>query len=46
MFDYVQHNIDPLPAAISTVLIAISLVVVLIAARFGSVGRLMPGAGR
>lgn len=45
MFDYVQHNIDPLPAAISTVLIAISLVVVFIAARFGSVGRLVPGAG-
>jgi putative spermidine/putrescine transport system permease protein len=45
MFDYVQHNIDPLPAAISTVLIAISLLVVLIAMRFGSVGRLVPGPG-
>lgn len=45
MFDYVQHNIDPLPAAISTVLIAISLIVVFIAARFGSIGRLVPGAG-
>jgi putative spermidine/putrescine transport system permease protein len=45
MFDYVQHNIDPLPAAISTVLIVISLIVVFIAARFGSIGRLVPGAG-
>jgi putative spermidine/putrescine transport system permease protein len=40
MFDYVQHNIDPLPAAISTVLIAISLVMVFLASRIGGVGRL------
>ena len=39
MFDYVQHNLDPLPAAISTVLIAISLVIVFVAARFGTIGR-------
>lgn len=40
MFEYIQHNLDPLPAAISTVLIAISLVVVFITARFGTIGKL------
>ncbi|MBX9451529.1 MAG: ABC transporter permease [Mesorhizobium sp.] len=40
MFEYVQHNLDPLPAAISTVLITISVVIVLIAVRVGNIGRL------
>lgn len=40
MFEYVQHNLDPLPAAISTVLIAMSLVIVFIAVKFGNLGRL------
>jgi putative spermidine/putrescine transport system permease protein len=44
MFDYVQHNLDPLPAAISTVLIAISLVIVFVGARFGTLGRMMGGS--
>lgn len=41
MFDYIQHNLDPLPAAISTILIAITLAIVFVAARFGSIGGLM-----
>lgn len=40
MFDYVQHNLDPLPAAVSTVLIAISLAVILVTVKFGTVGKL------
>ena len=43
MFDYVQHNLDPLPAAISTILISIALTIVFVAARFGIIGRLMGG---
>jgi putative spermidine/putrescine transport system permease protein len=41
MFEYIQHNLDPLPAAISTVLIAIAMLVVFVTARFGVIGRLM-----
>jgi putative spermidine/putrescine transport system permease protein len=46
MFDYVQHNLDPLPAAISTILIAIALTIVFVTARFGAIGRLMGNDGR
>lgn len=41
MFEYIQHNLDPLPAAISTVLIGIAMLVVFVTARFGTIGRLM-----
>jgi putative spermidine/putrescine transport system permease protein len=41
MFEYIQHNLDPLPAAVSTVLIAIAMLVVFIAARLGTVGKFM-----
>nr|WP_275945164.1 ABC transporter permease [Aminobacter anthyllidis] len=41
MFEYIQHNLDPLPAAISTVLIAIAMLVVFVTARFGTIGRIM-----
>jgi putative spermidine/putrescine transport system permease protein len=43
MFNHVQHNLDPLPAAISTILIAIALTIVFITARFGAIGQLMGG---
>jgi putative spermidine/putrescine transport system permease protein len=41
MFEYVQNNLDPLPAAISSVLIAIATIVVFVTARFGALGRLI-----
>lgn len=39
MFDHIQHNLDPLPAAVSTVLIGLTMLVVFMAARFGMVRR-------
>lgn len=41
LFDYVQFNLDPLPAAISVVLIAIALAIVIVAARMGAATQLM-----
>lgn len=43
MFDHIQHNLDPLPAAVSTVLIGLAMLVVFMAARFGMVGRFVGG---
>lgn len=39
MFEHIQNNLDPLPAAVSTVLIAASVIVVLAAARFGTLSK-------
>jgi putative spermidine/putrescine transport system permease protein len=41
MFEHVSHNLDPLPAAVSTVLIALAMLVVFLAARMGTIGRLI-----
>ena len=41
MFEYIQYNLDPLPAAVSTVLIALTVLLVFSGVKLGVIKRLM-----